>query len=235
MRVDKHASFVIATLTFVAILLFGCGGKLPCQLVNQCQQATEQPQMTQTVTQTPAIPAATIPSPLNLNASELTLLGIQIEPFAASRTVVVLERFANGVMLVFAKSDKGFDVAGSDYILALAKDGHAWRVADTFVETSKNTDTWYTCDSKPGLRPERSGIPWRGFGKAWCEHTEIRNAVGNARSYEESDIDASFQDYQLGRAFRVSDWRGIPGWNSAQTYVVLLQSSDPSFASGRWE
>lgn len=163
-----------------------------------------------------------------------TLLGLPISPFVQHRSVV-LERFVNGIMLVFAKSDKGFDAGGGEYIFALAKDGQAWRATDTFVETSKNTDTWYTCDLKPGLRPERSGVPWRGFGKAWCDHSEIRTALGNAKSYEEADIDSSFQDYAKGRAFQLSDWRGIPGWTTAKVYAVIIDSGDANFASGRWQ
>lgn len=235
----RTSSGVILVVIFVAILLSACGTNLSCQFTNQCQETwTQTPQVLVQTPQVPVVPtvtkAADSSSPFQLSASQLVTLGIPAQPFVASRSVV-LERFENGVMLVFAKSDKGFDVAGGEYIFALAKDGHAWRVADTFVETSKNSDTWYTCEVKPGLRPERSGVPWRGFGKAWCDHAEIRTALGNARSYEESDIDASFQDYQMGRAFQLSDWRGIPAWNSAKIYVILLQSSDPAFASGRWE
>lgn len=179
-------------------------------------------------------PTATAANPYRLSDAQLAQLGNPTQPFALNRSVV-LERFANGVMLVFAKSDKGFDASGGEFIFALTKDARAWRIADTFVETSKNPDSWYTCDAKPGLRPERSGIPWRGFGKAWCDHPEVRAALGNARSYEESDIDTSFQQYERGRAFQLSDWRGIPGWNRAKVYIVILDSSDPNFTSGRWE
>ena len=179
-------------------------------------------------------PITTVASPYHLSDTQLAQLGNSTQPFVAHRSVV-LERFANGVMLIFAKSDKGFDASGGEFIFALTRDGRAWRIADTFVETSKNPDSWYTCDAKPGLRPERSGVPWRGFGKAWCDHPEVRAALGSARNYEESDIDASFQAYERGRAFQLSDWRGIPGWDREKVYVVILDSSDSNFASGRWE
>jgi len=169
-----------------------------------------------------------------LSAIQIAQLGNSTQPFITNRSVV-LERFANGVMLVFAQSDKGFDAGGGEFIFALTKDARAWRIVDTFVETSKNPDSWYTCDAKAGLRPERSGVPWRGFGKAWCDHPEVRAALGNARSYEEADITGSFQAYQFGRAFQLSDWRGVPGWDAEEVYVVILDSSDPSFAAGRWE
>jgi hypothetical protein len=137
-------------------------------------------------------------------------------------------------MLVFSRSDQGFD-DGSEYIFALAKDGHAWRIADAWVEPSKNSNDWYSCDAKPGLRPERSGIPWRGFGKAWCDHVEVRTGLSAARSYEESDVDSSFQSYTNGRAFQITDWRGIPGWSTDQVYLVILDSTDSTFATGHWE
>jgi hypothetical protein len=96
-------------------------------------------------------------------------------------------------------------------------------------------DNWYTCERAPGQRPEKSGVPWRGFGKVWCDHPEVRRALGKAAGYEEADIDASFQDYSRGRAFQLSEWRGIPGWNEKQAYVVYLDTADPDFASGHWE
>ncbi len=188
-----------------------------------------------TTTALPAVtPTITVPIGYALTPTQLALLGAATAPLVKERSVVI-EWFQTGVMVVFAKAAKGFDASGGEYIFALARNGSAWRVADTFVETSKNSDNWYTCDRKPGMRPEKSGVPWRGFGKAWCEHPEIRAALGGTRSYEESDLTASFQSFERGRAFQVSDWRGIPGWNKDHVYVVSLSSSDPNFAAGRWE
>ncbi len=178
-------------------------------------------------------PTATLPLPSPSSAAASSL-GKATTPRVAARPVV-LQRFANGVMIVFARSDQGFDASGGEYIFALIKDGRAWRIADTFVEKSKNPDDWYTCDRAPGLRPEKSGVPWRGFGKAWCEHTEVRAALGNARSYEEAEITAAFQSFEDGRIFQLSDWRGIPGWDRTKTYTVYQSSTDPNFAAGRWE
>jgi hypothetical protein len=220
--------FVVLSIAWLSLPLSSCA---------PAPQFTAAPTLAAipSATNAPTIaPTATVANPYHLSDTQIARLGNSTQPFVASRSVV-LQRFANGVMLVFAKSDKGFDASGGEFIFALTKDGRAWRIADTFVETSKNPDSWYTCDAKPGLRPERSGVPWRGFGKAWCDHPEVRAALGNARSYEESEIDASFQAYAMGRAFQLSDWRGIPGWNSEQVYVVLLGSSAPDFASGRWE
>lgn len=172
-----------------------------------------------------------------LTGAQQARLGAPTAPFVKSRQVI-LQQFVHGVMIIFAKSDEGF-AAGSEYVFALAndtpKDAQAWRSADTFVETSKMADNWYTCERAPGQRPEKSGIPWRGFGKVWCDHAEVRRALGNAAGYEEADIDASFQDYARGRAFQLSEWRDIPGWNEKQVYAVYLDTTDPDFASGHWE
>lgn len=91
---------------------------------------------------------------------------------------------------IFAGAGNAFDPRGGGLVFALADDGRAWRIKDTFVETSKNPDDWYTCGRKPGLRPERSGIPWRGFGKAWCDNSQMRDALGFAKIY--GDVDANF-------------------------------------------
>ncbi len=176
-------------------------------------------------------------SPFQVSSAQLARLGPPTTPFVESRQVI-LQRFVHGVMFIFAKSDDGFG-SGSEYVFALAsdtpKDAQAWRSADTFVETSKMADNWYTCERAPGLRPEKSGIPWRGFGKVWCDHQEIRSALGNAASYEEADINASFQDYARGRAFQLAEWRGIPGWSEKQAYVIYLDTDNRDFASGHWE
>ncbi len=184
-----------------------------------------------------ALPSPTSPdiNPFRLTTIQLGQLGNATEPFVAKRQVVV-QRFEHGVMLIFAKSGDTFDQRGGEFIFALVTDGRAWRVRDTFVETSKNPDDWYTCERKPGLRPERSGIPWRGFGKAWCDHPELRDALGLAKIYEDADGNAAFQSYERGRAIRVSDWQGYPGWQNDKAYVIVYGSlANPDFVLGRWE
>lgn len=139
-------------------------------------------------------------------------------------------------MFIFAQAGNVFAQNGGGYVFALATDGRAWRVKDTFVETSKNPDDWYTCDRKPGLRPERSGIPWRGFGKAWCDNPDIRTALGNAKIYEDVDPDASYQSYERGYAFQLADWKGYPGWKNNKVYVVYYSpKSNPDLITGKWE
>ncbi len=180
-------------------------------------------------------PSPTVPNPLHLTMLQLLPLGVPNEPFVPKRQIVI-QRFDRGVMLIFAKANDAFDKTGGEFIFALVNDGRAWRVKDTFIETSKNPDDWYTCERKPGLRPERSGIPWRGFGKAWCEHSEVREALGAAKSYEENDLEAAFQVYEKGRAIQVFDWKGFKGWENNRVYVVYYYSlTDPDFVVGRWE
>src|SRR5512135_2834318 len=187
-------------IAIAAILLAGCAPAIaPATVAAPTIASTTSPTLaptnapaTATIT-TPTLPPTTtvptVPNPYKLSAAQLAQLGAPTAAPVGARDVV-LERFQNGVMVAFAPSDKGF-ASGGEFIFALAKDGHAWRIADTFVEKSKFPDDWYTCDRKPGLRPERSGVPWRGFGKAWCEHPEVRAALGIAKSYEESEITAA--------------------------------------------
>lgn len=178
------------------------------------------------------LPAVTL-APSDLPSASASL-GSAVGPRVPARPIV-LERFANGVMIVFAKSDQGFAPSGGEFIFALVKDGRAWRIADTFVQKSGFADDWYTCDRAPGQRPEKSGVPWRGFGKAWCEHPEVRAALGRATGYEEAEITASFQSFERGRSFQVSEWRGIPGWDKNRVYTVYLNSADSNFTAGRWD
>lgn len=183
---------------------------------------------------TPA-PASAAANPFHLAPAQLAALGNATEPFVAKRQVVV-QRFERGVMLIFAQTGNVFDQRGGEFIFALANDGRAWRIKDTFVETSKNPDDWYTCERKPGLRPERSGIPWRGFGKAWCHYPDVRAALGFAKIYEDSDGTAAFQSYERGRALQLADWKGYPGWKNGQVYLVFYSAlTSPDFVAGKWE
>ena len=180
-------------------------------------------------------PSPALPNPYHLSTTQLAQLGNPTEAFAAKRQVV-LQRFERGVMFIFAQAGNVFAQNGGGFVFALTSDGRAWRVKDTFVETSKNPDDWYTCERKPGLRPERSGIPWRGFGKAWCDNPEIRATLGNAKIYEDVDPDASFQSYERGFAFQLADWKGYPGWKIDKVYVVYFSpGSNPNLVTGKWE
>jgi hypothetical protein len=226
-----------ALLVVFAAVLSSCA-PADCRLANNCSPtATATDLRTATPIAHLLIPTVTpthvVASSGALTDAQLARLGPPSALSVKSRPVI-LQQFANGVMIIFAKSDKGFE-AGSEFVFALAEGGRAWRSADTFVETSKMADNWYTCQRSPGQRPEKSGVPWRGFGKVWCDHSEVRTALGKTSGYEEADINASFQDFERGRAFQLTDWRAIPGWDKDQTYVVYLDSSDPDFASGRWE
>jgi hypothetical protein len=52
------------------------------------------------------------------------------------------------------------------------------------------------------MRPEQSGIPWRGFGRVWCESYEIQQALGRVRPGAAEILEyASLQTYERGRAF----------------------------------
>lgn len=89
---------------------------------------------------------------------------------------------------------------------------------------------YYFCKISSKLPPERTGIPWRGFGKAWCTYPEVESGMGTVEpnSYEDTSI-VPYQLYEHGRAFII---RGV-------VYVVWLDGdaleSDAGFQRGRWE
>ena len=172
-------------------------------------------------------------SPYQLSQDQLAQLGCPGQDFIASRKVV-LQRFQNGVMIIFAKPNNIFDNKGGGFIYILANDGRAWRTVDTFIERSSNRSSWYACQSKSNDGPETTGVPWRGFGRVWCEHKDVREALGRAQSAELTGSTASFQSYDSGRAFQISDWRDTPSWNSRDIVVVTFPSVEGDFLSGQW-
>jgi hypothetical protein len=139
--------------------------------------------------------------------------------YVAGRTVVH-QQFENGLMVIFAGPG---DSWGGGAIIALANDGRAWRVGDSFVDTSSNPDNWYTCERRPGQRPEQSGIPWRGFGKVWCENAELRAALGHVRTGEEV-AQGTYEIHELGQVFQIG----------GRAYIVYVSNAGPA-AAGRWQ
>lgn len=140
--------------------------------------------------------------------------------YVATRTAVY-QRFENGMMVIFAGPG---DSWGEGAIIVLANDGRAWRSTDSFVDTSSNPDDWYACERRPGQRPEQSGIPWRGFGKSWCDNPEIRAALGYARSGEEV-AQGAFEIHEMGRVFQIAGGRA---------YIVYVPNAGRT-ATGRWQ
>ncbi len=225
----------------IVILLFivGCSQTSPSLtttpesvVVRQSNQTLSIPPATSTPPSiSPAI-IITIANPFNLSALQISQLGKTIEQFVDKRQVVI-QRFDRGVMLTFAGTGNVF---GGGFIFALANDGRAWRIKDTFIETSKNSDDWYTCERRPGLRPERSGIPWRGFGKAWCNNPSVRDALGFAKIYEDVDDGASYQSFERGYVFALGDWKGYPNWKNGQAYTIYYAATtNPDLVTGKWE
>jgi hypothetical protein len=83
-------------------------------------------------------------------------------------------------------------------------------------------DTWndsqpaYSC---PELGPSQTPpTPQRGFGKAWCSDTELRQYLGNATSQERA-FNATWQEFENGFIFRTDE--GI-------TYILASPT-------GNWE
>lgn len=193
---------------------------------------------TPTITPTPTVTPTPTPcpdtSPYGLSSIQTVRLGCAAQGFVASRKVVI-QRFERGVMVIFAKPNNTFDNKGGAFIYALTADGRVWRMVDAYIETSSNRRTWYSCQVKSTDGPEVTGVPWRGFGKAWCSYPDVRQALGRSVTAEEGDISASFQSYELGRAFQVADWRGFPGWKTNRVYIVYLPTAEGDFIAGSWE
>ena len=202
------------------------------------QSATPRPSVTPPATDTPTPTPSPTPcpdlSPYGLSEEHMQRLGCPAQGFVASR-VVVIQRFEKGVMVIFAKPSNMFDSRGGALIYALANDGRVWRMSDTYTETSPDPHTWYSCDVQSNDGPEVTGVPWRGFGKAWCAHPEVKAALGKALTGEEGDLTAAFQSYENGRAFKLSDWRGFPGWNKRLIYIAYFPNTEGDYLAGAWE
>jgi hypothetical protein len=173
-------------------------------------------------------------TPYGLASNQLSRLGCPAQAFVTSRRVII-QRFEHGVMVLFAKPSNVFDKQGGGFIYALAADGRAWKLKDIFAETTSDRRRWYDCDTQSNEGPEVTGVPWRGFGKVWCAYPAVQQALGKALSREETGMAASFQSYEMGRAFKVSDWRGFPGWQTSQVIIVYLPTAEGDYIPGRWE
>ncbi len=136
------------------------------------------------------------------------------------------QEFEHGRMIVF---DRGIDPKSPEggNIYVLIDGGRAYRDSDSFRQTSDDPDTWYTCQTTPGQRPEQSGVPWRGFGVVWCKSAELRAALGRVKPGSIMRVvgPATFQGYQGGRAMRLAD---IVATFSSQ------ESRFPGLISGFW-
>jgi hypothetical protein len=174
------------------------------------------------------------PTPYGLTSGQLSRLGCPAQDFVANRRVII-QRFEHGVMVLFAKPSNVFDKQGGGFLYALAADGRAWKLKDIFVETTSDRRGWYDCDAQSTQGPEVTGVPWRGFGKVWCAYPDVKQALGKALSREETGISASFQSFELGRAFKLSDWRGFPGWKTSQIIVAYLSFNEGDYIPGVWE
>lgn len=182
-------------------------------------------------------PCPSIANPYGLERLQLQKLGCVAQDWVPSR-LIVTQRFEQGFMIVFD------DPSNSDFkkpnqqrrIYALADDGRVWRVYfdsdDVIQNTSPNPDDWYTCEGKPGLRPKDSGVPWRGFGRAWCIYPQIRQGIGRVQpGSDEIKGTVSFQSYFTGRVFQIN--------GEAYAYIVYLDADDSTidnqFLTGTWK
>lgn len=92
---------------------------------------------------------------------------------------IVMESFDGGVMLWREDTDK---------IYAIYNSGAWARFEDAWLEG----DPTFTCG------PEESPpTPLRGFGRIWCDHSSVRNGLGNARDAEWAAPGAT-QEFERG-------------------------------------
>jgi eukaryotic-like serine/threonine-protein kinase len=160
------------------------------------------------------------PSALGLNENQMKRMGCA-RSYSGNRTVV-MQYFNGGMMIIFAGTGNEWRIGGD--VLVLTNSGFAWRVTERFVQTSTNQDTWYSCNGVAGQRPEQSGIPWRGFGKVWCENSNIRQSLGNATSGEMVG-NGVFELYENGRGVTAG----------GRTYAIFVLAQGGDYTEGRWE
>jgi hypothetical protein len=174
-------------------------------------------------------------NPYDLDTRQRADVACPAQDWIPSRPVEI-QQFAGGFMIVFdGPAHSNFQRASEEYkTYLLANDGRAWRVFfdsdDVPQLTSPNPDAWYTCDPQPGLRPAESGVPWRRFGRIWCAHPQIRDALGRALT-DEIATTASFQSYYRGRVFQLTGEDAV--------YVLYLDATDETindpYLTGTWE
>lgn len=221
----------------------------PSRTATGTATATPTPTSTRTVTPTPSVtntPTPTrTPLPTPTRVCQSNSLGVNpqtLESAGCGGNVttgrkVILQRFERGSMIIFAKSSNEWDSRAGATIYVLANSGIAWQVTDSFTETSPDKRTWYSCNYQGDARPEQTGVPWRGFGKVWCNYPEIKNELGAVRSGEIPGSFSDFASYEKGRAFRVNDWRGFPGLQNNRAYLAVFDNNieSNSFSRGRWQ
>lgn len=175
---------------------------------------------------------------LGLSDAQRTLLGCPTEPSADVDAVT--QRFENGFMVVFNESGtREFGNIDTQRFFALAtdgpEDGKAWRVlfprgtrqafADDPVDGNQ-----YDCEVEGNERPEQIGIPWRGFGMAWCRTSDLREALGGVRKdadNAEARAPMRVQRYGCGLALEFDD----------RPYALAFSRCDddaPGALTGTW-
>jgi len=160
-------------------------------------------------------------------------LGCTSTGYVPSRAVVT-QGFERGFMIIFTDDHNGWGEILPVY--AFADDGRVWRVKRAWgqpsdVAANGNSASQYSCDRpNADIRPEQSGIPWRGFGKVWCEVSDIRQALGRVRpGAAEIPEAASFEQFQTGRALAFGGHTYVAFFSDA----AKVASTDNDLL-GRW-
>jgi len=146
-------------------------------------------------TPTPACPEVTGPF-ADIWRAEQTRLGCATNE--AHSSWLAVENFEKGLM--FWRED-------SDRIFAVYQSG-TWQ---GFANTWRDGDPTYTCGTET-----TPPTPLRGFGKAWCSSTTVREGLGSALDLERG-FDSTLQDFERGIILRM---------DTGTIYLL--------FADGKW-
>jgi uncharacterized protein with LGFP repeats len=159
-------------------------------------------------------PAPAVPPPLNgvwnaLGGAGGTL-GIPIDDPAEDRWVAD-QRFEHGYM--YWRNNEG---SPANYIYILYYAGGSDKTEGTW---ERYEDTWVEgMDELSCAQAAPPNGPRRGFGKIWCDNTNVRLDLG-AATEEEQGVNAAFQDFEQGTLL----------WSNRLHYIYAI------FDDGTWE
>lgn len=190
---------------------------------------TATPDATPTPTETPApvkTPTPQCGTPAALRIDDATLQQRGCATGGLEKWSGYYQQFDNGWMLMSydQKANK------KRRILAFANDRQVWQVyydpeyLPRMSDDAQKANWYWPCaqaikhsETQP---PERSGLPWRGFGRVWCDFKPIRNALGNVPigSGQEKQASATSQAFENGCVVKFG----------GKVYVIVFRASEMS-------
>lgn len=132
-------------------------------------------------------------------------------------------------------------------IVAIADDRRAWQVyydpeyVPRMDDTTKPAMYYWPCARaiKPGETqpPERSGLPWRGFGRVWCDYAEIQEALGRVPigAGEEKPATARSQAFENGRVLQFDGKVYVIVFTGSETAKTVDEGATAWMRPGSWK